>query len=92
MVDKITEHRARVKKLFDKRSRPRKFMKGDLVLLWDKRHEPRGLQSRFQYLWKGPFQIMQINENNSFKLAYPTRETLPCSYNRQNLKFYQMQN
>ena len=37
MVDRITEHQGRVKKLFDKRARPRKLMEGSLVLLWDKR-------------------------------------------------------
>lgn len=41
MVDKITEHQGRVKKSFYKKARPRKFMEGDLVLPWDKRHEPR---------------------------------------------------
>ena len=47
MVNKIIEHQGRVKKLFDKRVRPRKIMEGVLVLLWDKRHEPRGMHSKF---------------------------------------------
>ena len=81
LVDHITEHQGRVKNLFDRRTRPRKFMEGDLVLLWDKRHESRGMHSKFQSLWKGPFKIMQVNQNNSFKLAYPIRESPPCSYN-----------
>ena len=55
MVDKIIEHQGRVKNLFDRRERPRKSMEGDLVLLWDKRHEPRGMYSKFQSSWKGPF-------------------------------------
>ena len=91
MVDKITKHQNRVKKLFDKRARPRKLMEGDLVLLWDKRQEPRGMHSKFQSLWKGPFQIVQVNQNNSFKLAYPSGEWLPYSYNGQDLKLYQIQ-
>ena len=66
-------------------------MEGDLVLLWDKRQEPRGMHSKFQSLWKGPFQIVQVNQNNSFKLAYPSGEWLPYSYNGQDLKLYQMQ-
>ena len=53
MVDKITEHQGRIKKLFDRRARPRKFLEGDLVLLWDKMHEPRGMHSKFQSLWQG---------------------------------------
>ena len=35
MVDKITEHRGRVKKVFSRRARPREFMEGDFVLPWD---------------------------------------------------------
>ncbi|XP_059073628.1 uncharacterized protein LOC131874325 [Cryptomeria japonica] len=33
LVDRITEHQMRVKRIFDKRSRPQKFMQGDQVLL-----------------------------------------------------------
>lgn len=47
IVDKITKHQGRFKRLFDKITRPRKFMEGDLVFLWDKRHEPRGMLSKF---------------------------------------------
>lgn len=36
LVDHITEHQAKVKNVFDRRARPRKFIKGDKVLLWDK--------------------------------------------------------
>lgn len=67
-------------------------MEGDLVLLWDKRHELRGMHSKFQSLWKGPFWIIQVNQNNSFKFGYPIGEILPCSYNGHDMKLYQMQN
>ncbi len=90
MVDKIAEHQGRIKKLFDRIARPRKFMEGDLVLLWDKTHDPRGMHYKFQSFWKGSFQITQENKNNSFKLAYPIGEILPCSYNGQDLKLYQL--
>ncbi|XP_057812754.2 uncharacterized protein LOC131026792 [Cryptomeria japonica] len=39
LVDHINAHQARVKKFFDRRARPRQFMLGDQVLLWDKRRE-----------------------------------------------------
>ena len=42
MVDHITQHQMQVKELFDKKTRPRKFMVGDMVLLWDKRKAPKG--------------------------------------------------
>ncbi|KAH9324554.1 hypothetical protein KI387_004732, partial [Taxus chinensis] len=41
VVDRITEHQNHVKKLFDKKAKQRDFEVGDLVLLWDKRREPK---------------------------------------------------
>ncbi|KAH9301068.1 hypothetical protein KI387_012651, partial [Taxus chinensis] len=43
VVDKITEHQNQVKRLFDKKAKQRNFQVGDLVLLWDKRREPKGM-------------------------------------------------
>ena len=42
LVDHITEHQMRVKKIFDRRDKPCGFLKNDEVLLWDKRREPKG--------------------------------------------------
>ena len=36
IVDHIMQHHMQVKNMFDKRTRPWKFMVGDSVLLWDK--------------------------------------------------------
>ena len=80
-MDHIIKHQQRIKAFFNKRSRPRKFMKGNLVLLWDKRHEPKGMHNKFDSLWKGPFKIEKLNQNNSFMLAFSTREILSLSYN-----------
>ena len=92
IVDHITQHQMRVKEIFDKRARPRRFMIGDMVLLWDKRRAPKGMHKKFDTLWKGPFKIQQAFENNSFKLAYEDGEVLPLTYNGQDLKLYQVIN
>ncbi|KAH9294727.1 hypothetical protein KI387_038315, partial [Taxus chinensis] len=42
VADRISVHQQKVKVLFDKKARFRDFQVGDIVLLWDKRHEPRG--------------------------------------------------
>ncbi len=81
LVDHITEHQKCMKTFFSKKARTRKFMEGYLVMLWDKRHEPKGMHHKFESFWKGPFKIMQINYNNSFIFAYPIGEILPSSYN-----------
>ena len=68
LVHHITNHQARVKNIFDQKARPRKFMKGDQVLLWDKRKGPKGAHSKFKSLWKGQFEISEELSSNAFKL------------------------
>ncbi|XP_059076546.1 uncharacterized protein LOC131875864 [Cryptomeria japonica] len=45
VVDRIREHQMRVKELFDQEARERSFQVGNLVLLWDKQREPKGLHA-----------------------------------------------
>lgn len=92
LVDHITEHQKYAKTFFDKKARPRKFMEGNLVLLWDKMHKLKGMHHKFDSLWKGPLKIMQVNQNNSFILVYSSREILSFYYNGQDLKLYQVHN
>ena len=49
-VDHITEHQMKVKHIFDKRARPRHFLKDDEILLWDKRREPKGSHKKIESL------------------------------------------
>lgn len=56
LIENITKHQRRVKTFFDKKARPLKFMQGDLVLLWDKRHESKGKHSEFDSLWEWTIQ------------------------------------
>lgn len=88
VVDRIREHQMRVKELFDREARERSFQVGDLVLLWDKRREPKGLHGKFDSLWRGPFQIRQVCGTNSFYLAYLDGTHMPLPYNGQHLKLY----
>ncbi|XP_059075113.1 uncharacterized protein LOC131875108 [Cryptomeria japonica] len=90
LVDRITEHQMRVKRLFDKRERPQKFMLGDQVLLWDRRREPKGAHAKFESLWKEPFLIHVVKGPNCFKLSYLDGTVLPLAYNGQDLKLYQL--
>lgn len=70
LVDHITEHRARVKIIFDKRARTQNFMEGDKVLLWDKRRELCEAHGKFEILCNGPFEISQALGSNTFRLRY----------------------
>ena len=64
-------------------------MKGDQVLLWDKRKEPKGAHTKFKSLWKGSFVISKELGSNAFKLQYLNGDDLPLSYNGKDLKLYQ---
>lgn len=64
----------------------------DMVLLWDKRREPKGMHGKFETLKKGPYTIHQAFERNSFKLAYLDGEVPPMTCNGQDLKLYQVTN
>ena len=86
LVDHITEHRVKVKQIFDMKARPCNFLKGDEVLLWDKRREPKGTHGKFDSLWKGTFIILEAIGPNTFCLSYPNGTTLPFTYNGQDLK------
>jgi hypothetical protein len=55
--DQIVRNQDKVKRTFDKSSRPRNFQKDDTVLLWDKRHEKPGKHKKFDSLWTWPYII-----------------------------------
>ena len=54
-------HQALIKSSFDSSIMTRKnFQMGDLVLKWDKAHEEKGKHTKFQKMWLGPFQIVEV--------------------------------
>lgn len=64
------------------------FQIGDLVLKWDKTHEEEGKHSKFQRMWLGPFQIVEMIGPSTFMLQdlVGKKEYLPV--NRKILKKY----
>eukprot|EP00253_Pinus_taeda_P019572 PITA_19572 len=88
---KITHchHQALVKASFDSNMISRKdFQMGDLVLKWDKAHEEKWKHTKFQRMWLGPFQIIEVIGPSTFMLQDLTgkRDSLPI--NGQILKKY----
>jgi hypothetical protein len=59
-----------VKEVFEKWTKERNFMKGELVLKWDDRREAKGNHGKFDNLCLGPFQDFVVQENNTYKLAH----------------------
>eukprot|EP00253_Pinus_taeda_P024466 PITA_24466 len=62
-------HQALIKSSFNSSIMTRKnFQMGDLVLKWDKAHEEKGKHTKFQKMWLGPFQIVQVIGPSTFVL------------------------
>jgi transposase InsO family protein len=86
--DQIVRNQDKVKRTFDKSSRPRNFQKDDTVLLWDKRHEKPGKHEKFDSLWTGPYIIQDVAGPNSFYLSRMDGEKLTLPVNGQLLKLF----
>ncbi|XP_057845516.1 uncharacterized protein LOC131054930 [Cryptomeria japonica] len=50
LVDRSSKHQSQVKRIFDMQARPRGFLVGDEVLLWDKRRESKDAHDKFDSL------------------------------------------
>jgi hypothetical protein len=83
--DQSVKNQGKVKRAFDKSSRPRTFQKGDIVLLWDKRKEKPGKHGKFDSLWIGPYIIHDMVGPNSFYLSQLDGEKLNLPVNGQLL-------
>ena len=86
-VDQNIKNQDKVKRNFDKSSRPRTFQKGDTVLQWDKRRENPGKHGKFDSLWMCPYIVHDTAGVNSFHLNMNgEKQTLPV--NGQVLKLF----
>ena len=57
-----------MKEIFDRRTKPNDFQMGDVVLQWDAPHEEKGKPGKFDYLWKGPYEIASFKGKNAYIL------------------------
>jgi hypothetical protein len=55
-----------MKALFDKKSKDKEFLPGDLVLKWEARKEDAWKHDKFDHLWFKPFKIAADEGKNSF--------------------------
>ena len=80
-------HQALIKSSFDSSIMTRKnFQMGDLVLKWDKAHEEKGKHMKFQKMWLGPFQIVEVIGPSTFVLQDLAGKRDPLPINGQILK------
>ena len=77
-----------MKVIFDKKAIYKEFVKGDLVLMWDKGHEDPGKHGKFDNLWIGPYLIFTVKGNNTFILADQGGENIEDPVNGRLMKCF----
>ena len=85
---KLKKYQNKMKEIFDRKARERKFKKGHLVLRWDTRREDKGKHAKFDNLWFGPFKIVEVKGNNTFILHNLEGEYSSLLANGKYLKHY----
>jgi ribonuclease HI len=68
VMNRAYHHQQKIKQAFDRKSRKKEFEQGDLVLKWDAPRQDRGKHSKFDALWFGPFKILEVFSNNTYRL------------------------
>ena len=70
---------------YNSKLRPRQFQVTDLVM--QKAH-PYQLENKLSPKWTGPFRVSELPGNEAYKLETLEGETIPRTWNGENLKFY----
>jgi hypothetical protein len=84
--DKVPISPRKVEISFEKRTKERNSMVGDLVLKWDARREVKGRHGKFGNLLLGPFQVVAARENNTYELTQLDGELFGALINGRFLK------
>ena len=63
----LKAHQCRVKAQYDKSVKPCSFQEGDLVLLYDQKHDLLGAGT-LQPLWLGPYIVTKVLSKGAYKL------------------------
>ena len=81
------EYRHKMKATFDKNAKARDLQVGDLILKWDAARQKKGQHGKFDNLWIGPLQVIEVLSNNTYQLATtPEGEELGTPINGRFLK------
>ena len=87
-LDQSIRNSDKIKRTFDKSTRPGSFQVGDTVLLWDKQRDKSGKHGKFDSLWMGPYIIWEVADTNSFYLNDLEGERLNLPVNGLLLKMF----
>jgi len=68
VFDRAQLFQEKVKRIFDRKTRPEDFQVSDMVLKWDAVREDKGKHGKFDHLWKGPYKVTAFAGNNAYML------------------------
>ena len=80
------DYQEKMKATFDRNAKARDLQVGDLVLKWDAARQKKGQHGKFDNLWIGPLQIIEVLENNTYQLASVDEEEVGTPVNGRFLK------
>jgi hypothetical protein len=64
------------------------MQRGDMVHMWDQRHEKPGKHGKFNKLWLKPYKIEYVSGSNSFYLSHLDGEKFPLPVNGKYFNMY----
>ena len=80
-------HQKHIKKRYDREVRPRTFLEGDLVLVYDQDKDALGAR-KFELLWYGPYIISKVLQKGAYELVDYEGNKLVRPWNGLYLKQY----
>ena len=83
----LKPHKYRVKAQYEKYIKPHSFQEGDLILLYDQRHDLFGARA-LQPLWLGPYVVMKFLSKGAYELQEYNGIPLAEPHNGLYLKNY----
>jgi hypothetical protein len=87
-LDNIKRRQQIVEKYFKKSVKTVNFNVNEKVFLWDLSHTDRGLHSKFQKLWLGPFKIAFVLSTNYYILKDLQERLFSYNTNDTHLNHY----
>jgi hypothetical protein len=88
MNERLQRYQDNMKALFDRKSKDRYFLPGDLVLKWEARREDTGKNGKFDPIWSSPYKISASEGKNVFLLENLDGNILNAPVNGRHLKHF----
>ena len=86
--ERLQKYQDNMKTLFDRKTKDKEFLPGDLVLIWDARKEDLAKHGKFNHIWYGPFRVATSEGKKSFLLENLDGKIFNAPVNGRYLKHY----